>query len=359
MKNSKSICLFNHKGGVSKTTTAFNLAWGLAELGHRVLMIDLDSQCNLSGLVLGYEFIDDEKIATFYESRENLTMRPIVEALINGITPEVFVNSDRGKLKSCGHEKLFLLPGHLDVSDLDSQISVALKIATGIPATRNIPGNLPEVIKKIAAHHDMDYIIYDLSPNVGGLNEVMLMSSDYFIVPTSPDFFCLQAIWSLEKNIIKWHREIKRFKEENGFLSRSYPIANSPKFIGAVQQRYRPRNEKPAKSFEAWIARIREAICTQFVPSLEKINCAVNREIFLKSATHETLLPYDLAHIPDFNSLIAISQNLSKPIFALSDDEIKNVGQVFGHAHKTMIESRDKFNKIFSELALRVQNLTT
>ena len=52
---SKSICLFNHKGGVSKTTTTFNLGWSLAALEKKVLIVDLDSQCNLTGLVLGFD----------------------------------------------------------------------------------------------------------------------------------------------------------------------------------------------------------------------------------------------------------------------------------------------------------------
>ena len=52
------ISLFNHKGGVSKTTTAFNLGWSLANEGKRVLLVDLDSQCNLTGLLLGYARLD-------------------------------------------------------------------------------------------------------------------------------------------------------------------------------------------------------------------------------------------------------------------------------------------------------------
>jgi chromosome partitioning protein len=244
MKMAKSICLFNHKGGVSKTTTTFNLGWSLARLGHKVLMVDLDSQCNLTGLVLGYKAIDDEQMDNFYASRDNLTMKPIVGALINGISPAEFMKTDTGKSVPTGHDNLTLLPGHLDVADLDSQISVSLKIASGIPATRNIPGNLPMMLQSIASSANVDYVIYDLSPNVGGLNEVILMSSDYFIVPTSPDYFCLQAIGSLEKNITKWYREIERFKQDNNFDTRTFPIRNSPKFLGAIQQRYRPRNPR-------------------------------------------------------------------------------------------------------------------
>ena len=354
----KTICLFNHKGGVSKTTTTFNLGWAIARTGKKVVMVDLDSQCNLTGLVLGYRAIDDEKMDAFYNSRDNLTMRPIVEALINGTSPADFMKTDQGGLTQAGLENLHLLPGHLDVADLDSQISVSLKIASGVPATRNIPGNLPLMLRQIAQSADADYVLYDLSPNVGGLNEVILMSSDYFIVPTSPDYFCLQSIGSLEKNIVKWHREIRRFKEDNGFDNKAFPIANAPKLLGAVQQRYRPRNERPATSFQSWIDKIRAAMDSKLIPALEKIDCVVPRKLVEDVLAGTNLHPYDLAHVSDFNSLIAISQQLSKPVFALTDAEIKSVGKVFGHAEKTMIESRDNFDKVFVSLAARVLALT-
>ena len=50
----KQIALFNHKGGVSKTTTTFNLGWMLANKGKRVMLVDCDPQCNLTGMVLGF-----------------------------------------------------------------------------------------------------------------------------------------------------------------------------------------------------------------------------------------------------------------------------------------------------------------
>jgi len=62
------------------------------------------------------------------------------------------------------------------------------------------------------------------------------------------------------------------------------------------------------------------------------------------------LEPYDLAHIPDFNSLMAISQQVSKPVFSLTDSEIVEVEKVFGHAEETMQISRDNFNSVFADL---------
>ena len=52
------ISLFNHKGGVSKTTTAFNLGWMLARKNKNVLLVDCDPQCNLTGMVLGLENLE-------------------------------------------------------------------------------------------------------------------------------------------------------------------------------------------------------------------------------------------------------------------------------------------------------------
>jgi chromosome partitioning protein len=59
------IAFFNHKGGVSKTTTTFNLGWALANAGKKVLIVDGDPQCNLTGTVLGFDGVDD--FASFYK----------------------------------------------------------------------------------------------------------------------------------------------------------------------------------------------------------------------------------------------------------------------------------------------------
>nr|WP_243448380.1 hypothetical protein [Candidatus Thiosymbion oneisti] len=180
-----------------------------------------------------------------------------------------------------------------------------------------------------------------------------------FIIPTSPDYFCLQAVGSLEKNIRKWHKDVIRFIEDNDFSVANFPIHNSPKFLGAIQQRYRPRKEKPAKSFQKWIDIIRKSINESLIPSLEEIDCVIDGKKMDLALRNTDLKPYDLAHIPDFNSLIAISQQVSKPVFSLTDNEIAEEGKVFGHAEKTMQISRNNFNRVFADLGERVLSLTS
>ncbi|MFR1670508.1 MAG: ParA family protein, partial [Parasutterella excrementihominis] len=232
----KVIGLFNHKGGVSKTTTAFNLGWSLANLNKKVLLVDLDSQCNLTGLILGYAGLSDG-LDSFYSSRDNLTLMPIVDRIIDGETPEGILDAEKGRLHQTQNENLFLLPGSLNISSLDSQISIALKIAAGVPATRNLPGALPQLVKSLARDRGFDYVILDMSPNVGGLNEVMLMSSDYFIVPTTPDFFCWQAVSSLTKYIEIWHSDLSAFKAASATPRAVASLSNCPLFLGTIQQR--------------------------------------------------------------------------------------------------------------------------
>jgi chromosome partitioning protein len=70
------------------------------------------------------------------------------------------------------------------------------------------------------------------------------------------------------------------------------------------------------------------------------------------------LQAYDLAHISDFNSLIAISQNLGRPVFALTDEDLKNAKQ-FGWALETMKESRTAFSDQFKILGELIISLTS
>ncbi|WP_143116818.1 hypothetical protein [Campylobacter sp. MIT 97-5078] len=130
-------------------------------------------------------------------------------------------------------------------------------------------------------------------------------------------------------------------------------------FLGAIQQRYRLRNKAPTKSFEKCIDEIRQTINSVFVKQLNTIGCVINESKFqnVVSSYFPNLSPYDLAQIPDFNTLIAISQRSKKPVFLLDDKDLSNANQ-FGNAKETSENKIKDFNKLFMNLAEVLIKLT-
>jgi chromosome partitioning protein len=244
---------------------------------------------------------------------------------------------------------LNLLCGNIALSEIETQISVALTTSAAIPAIRNIPGSVGAFIRQTAEAHGFDYVLVDMSPSVGALNECLLMSSDYFIVPTAPDFFCAQAIKSLTNVIPRWNVDIAQFRNTN--IIYSFPIA-PPKFIGFLSQKYRPRNNLPAKSFQKWIDIINSEVVNSLVPALMPIGMSIDQATFAANVAADE--PFNLANIADFNSLIAQSQKHNVPVFALSDAQIEQSGTVL----ENMIESRNKFLTTFENLAIEIHQLT-
>src|SRR5690606_30988502 len=253
----KVISLFNHKGGVSKTTTAFNLGWMLGELGHKTLVVDADPQCNLTALVLGYNSVDD--IEEYYLKNPGCDLstglQPVMSGRLTGLVA--------GSPAETENPNLYIYCGNLALSEIETQVSVALTTSTAIPAIRNLPGSIGELLRMTGQEHEFDYIIVDKSPSVGALNECLLMSSDYFIIPTSPDFFCAQAIKSLSSVIPRWNADVAPFRAST--VDYRLP-ENPPKFIGFISQRYRPRSGAPAKSFQRWIDVIKETVSNKLIP---------------------------------------------------------------------------------------------
>lgn len=323
----KIISLFNHKGGVSKTTTVFHLGWKLARKGKKVLMIDADPQCNLTGLTLGLD--DYDSLLNFYEDENNSdifnSLAPIFELGGNNLD----VKKDPHTITPTNNENLFILAGNIRFAELDIQIATALTSSGTIPILRKFVGAFNNFIRKIADHNDIDIVLVDMSPSVSSTNHCIFMSSDYFIIPVSPDFYCYQAIDSLSNVLPKWAEDIRIFKGDG---EDDLPQQN-PKMLGFITQNYRiytvaksDENEadddapkKMSKVYQDWLYKIDNILNTRLVPALEQHDMVVDKELFEESVDYAK--PYHLAGVQNFSGLIPVSQSTSKPIFELSQTD--------------------------------------
>ncbi|MCA2717920.1 AAA family ATPase [Microcystis sp. M169S2] len=345
----QKIAFFNHKGGVSKTTTTFNLGWMLAEKGKRVIIVDTDPQCNLTGMALTNESEDrEERLQAIYNTYSNIktALAPAFESQPRLIEAVDCIPID-------GRDRLFLLPGHVGLAEYEVILGIAQELSGSIQALKNLPGAITYLLDKTAERFEADYILIDMSPSLGSINQNILMTSNFFIVPTTADFFSVMAIDSLTKILPKWHQWAKAASALPILKTANYPFPEvNLHFLGTIVQNYRIIRGKETKAFENWINTIEENIGDKMIPALEKNGMMLPKFIYDQNGVPDYCT---LVKIPDFNSLIALSQEHQTHVFALTAEQLGWQGTVLDQAQ----EKQQKFKDIFSDLADKVIGLTS
>ena len=322
---SKTIILFNHKGGVSKTLTTFNLAWMLTNKGKKVLLADCDPQCNLSALLLKDHF--DDYYIDPKTSRMNVKdgLRVAFESRPEPIKAiDCFVSPK--------NENLLLIPGHMDLSEYEPSLSLAMNSSNSMTALQNLPGALYELIRLCAEQNHIDYIFIDVNPGLGALNQIAFTLADGFIVPTNPDPFSLMALKTLLKVLPRW----KSWADNSRAIleTASYPLPKTEmKFIGEISQRFNRRKGKPTASYDTTIRDITTFVEGEFTTTLKKANMAYDRQ------------RYHLDEIPDFGAMLQKANELGVPVFELSDKELPG-GASFDNTTAKRNEMKEKFSDI-------------
>lgn len=340
--NAKIVVLFNHKGGVSKTTTTYNLGWMLTEFGKKVLFVDGDPQCNLTELFLHDKFDDyylnedtktqnlKDALAVAFEGKP----RPI-EA-INCFTPD---NNNRA----------FLIPGHMDLAEYESSLSLALNSNNAIVTLQNLPGSFYELIRLCCEKYEIDYVLIDMNPGLSAINQTFLMISDAFIVPTNPDPFSTMALKTLKGVLPRWKRQAQNARML--FQDASYPLPETEiKFIGEIIQRFNLRNQKAARPYVGKIEEIKAYIENEFVPALAQLNMVYDITPLQEAGL---LQDHCLAEISEFGALLQKANNHAVPVFALTKEQIGERGPVL----EQMEANRVRFHDIIENVARIVMEL--
>ena len=155
------VALANQKGGVGKTTTAVNLGAALAELGHRILLIDLDPQAN----------------ATSSFGLQGLDETSLYEPLLGGA-------SITEKILPTRRDGLFIVPADIDLAGAEVEIARMPNHLT----------RLAETLKPLQADDAFDFVLVDCPPSLGILMSNALAAADELLTPIQCEYFALEGL---------------------------------------------------------------------------------------------------------------------------------------------------------------------
>jgi cellulose biosynthesis protein BcsQ len=293
------ISIFNHKGGVGKTSLTFNIASALGSLGHKVLVVDADPQSNLTSI-----FIPDEVVDNLLDESDSpngntiwTALKPIVEASgdVHLIEPYEMANN------------LFLVPGDIKLAEYEEELPTLwgdcyqskIKGYRGVSAISNL-------VNQIASQYEIDYIFYDSGPNIGTLNKVILLDCDFYVIPAACDIFSIRAIKTLGRTLHDWINNwgLLRQLAPAGM----YVLPGKPVFIGYIPQRFKTYAGIMVNDFSNIIPKMERQIKSEIVNQISKID---------KNLVYTRSTKMKLGEIKDLGPLATSSQQIGRAYWEL------------------------------------------
>jgi len=303
----KKLVFANNKGGVGKTTLAFNCAMSFAKQGYKTVLVDLDPQCNLSRLALG----DNRYEKTLFSSTEKDIYDVLKGIIVGGADVDMTVpllpvaNSD---------DKLSLLKGNVNLSLYENLLVSAYgQAAAGQQLGYFQTSAIDRFLRERGLKDEIDIFVIDTSPSLSLLNQIIFLGADYFAVPMMPDAFSVQGVENLGTVFEKWKQNWKvTGKALSGSTESKFVLSGDGLFIGYIVNSYNVYGRQPIKDHRRWIEEIPKKV-KQFLSEKHGRNGLVEKS--WKSP---------LAEIQDYGRIPAKCQEVGVAIFdldpALVDD---------------------------------------
>lgn len=185
----KTICIFNQKGGVGKTTTNINLCSYLAMQGKKILTIDIDPQGNTTS-GLGFD-----------KKQINLSIYDLLTSDI----------SIRDTIKECELvNNLYLVPSTMELAGAEVELI----------SINNRENKLKEKLKEIEG--EFDYIFIDCPPSLGILTINALTAASSVLTPIQCEFYALEGVGQLVNTIQLVKKSLNKELEIEGIILSMY-----------------------------------------------------------------------------------------------------------------------------------------
>jgi cellulose biosynthesis protein BcsQ len=325
----KKIALFNHKGGVGKTTLTINIADALSDLGKRVLIVDADPQCNVTAFYLDEKQLDDLLGESADEQIKGDTIWSAVKPVVRGKgTVEPI------KLFQVG-TNVFLAPGDVLLSEYEEELpsgwtdSFARK-----ERGYDLTCALSDAVEMLAASVEADLVMYDVGPNVGALNRVVLLDCDYFATPVAADLFSLRALTTVGRSVAKWVVDWQTVRSLATGAAANRLLAGKPRYLGYVASAFKVASgQRKAKPHSFWEAKIAPRVARRVVDVL----LTADSSLILQGQSNK------LGDVKHFHSLAPSAQDAGVAI-----------GKLRGHVNSGHYPQVDEALTEFGQLAREI-----
>lgn len=174
-------------------------------------------------------------------------------------------------------EPIYLLAGDVLLSKYEEMLPEAW---TECFARRtrgyDITTALAQVVNKAGKKIDADVCLYDVGPNVGALNRVVLLDCDYFITPVAADLFSLRALSTVGRSVAKWMKDWATIRQLASPADKARLFRGKPAYLGYITSAFKVNAGRNAANPHAeWERKIAPRVRDRIVKDIAAIDPAL------------------------------------------------------------------------------------